>query len=76
MIYFTEILLWLAFMLATFFLVFWMLVFLEQDTKVWYARKELKGHPFVSVVIPAYNEEQHITETLDKLSELEYNIKR
>jgi len=59
-------------MISTFFLVFWMLVFIEQDTKTFYSRKKLTSFPFVSILVPAYNEEAHIEETLTKLAELDY----
>src|SRR3989344_3483970 len=72
MITFTEILVWIAFLISTYFLVFWMLVFIEKDSRNFHSGKKISRFPIVSIIVPAYNEEKHIRETLSHLVSLEY----
>lgn len=59
-----------AYFISLFFIIFWLLVFFDKgvDDK----KKPLKKFPFVSICIPAYNEEKNISETLDSVLNLDY----
>lgn len=72
MLQFTEVIVWLAFLVSSYFLVFWLLVFLEEDTERYSRSTRLRSHPFVSVCIPAFNEEQSIQNTVEKTLCLDY----
>ena len=70
-----SILLWLAYLLSLYFSIFWFIVYLErrphfkeEDKK----RVKLHDYPFISVLVPAYNEEHAITKTLKSITELDY----
>ena len=66
---------WFAYIASIYFMVFWFMTFFEK-------RHEFKSEeceeqkitkfPFVSVLIPAYNEEVHISETIDSVLNLNY----
>ncbi len=65
-----RIIILMAYFVSLFFIIFWLLVFLDkgaQDTK-----KRLKKFPPVSICIPAYNEEKNIAETLNSVLNLDY----
>ncbi|MFH1511333.1 MAG: glycosyltransferase family 2 protein [Candidatus Woesearchaeota archaeon] len=72
MIRFTEIIIWMAFLVSSYFLIFWLLVFLEEDSEKYSRRTRLRKRPFVSVCIPAYNEEASIRNTVEKTLGLDY----
>ncbi|MFC1686195.1 glycosyltransferase [Nanoarchaeota archaeon] len=50
--------------------VFFFLTLLENLNKI--KNPKLKGKPFVSVIVPAYNEEKNIRKTIDSLLHLDY----
>jgi len=58
------------YLVALFFSVFWLLVFIE-DKKVERLDK-LEKLPFVSIIIPAWNEEECIKDTIDSALNLDY----
>ena len=58
------------YLISLYFSVFWLLVFI--DDKEVKKLKELKKPPFVSVIIPAWNEEECIKETIDSALSLDY----
>lgn len=68
-----NILLWISYFISLYFSVFWFLVFLDdkldrrRETK-----SRLKRFPIVSVIVPAYNEEDSIQGTLRSLINLDY----
>jgi len=70
-----NILLWISYFISLYFSVFWFLVFLDDKLD---RRKEtkprLKRFPIVSVIVPAYNEEDSIQGTLRSLINLDYPI--
>lgn len=68
----TEIIIWLAYLISSYFLIFWLLVFLEENTEEHTGSSKLKKLPFVSVVIPAYNEQGTIAQTITKTLGLDY----
>lgn len=65
-----KIILWIAYFISLYFAVFWFLVLLEGKR----ARKtkRLEKIPFVSIAIPAYNEERKIRPTVASLLKLDY----
>jgi len=70
MISLTMIFMWVSIFISLFFVIFWILVFLEKgmDDK----KLRLKKYPFVSVAIPAYNEEKTIIDTIKSVLNLDY----
>lgn len=65
------ILIWIAFVVSLFFVIFWLLAFLEGSIFV-DSDKKIKRHPFVTIAVPAYNEEKIILRNLDSLANLNY----
>lgn len=68
-----ETLLWITYFLSLYFTIFWFIVFIEK----WEVMKEEKpkkliSFPMVSIVIPAYNEQDSIIETIQSTIDLEY----
>ena len=61
---------WGAYLFSLYFVVFWLLVLLEGGLKE--ERKRLKRTPLVSVIVPAYNEEKSIGNTLNSILNLNY----
>jgi len=67
---YVRVALWTAYLMSLFFAVFWFLVLLDKEPGA--SKKKLKKYPLVSIVIPAYNEENNIIPTLKSLTQLEY----
>lgn len=68
---FVNILLWITYILSLYFVIFWLLVLLDggiNDKKV----RKLSKYPFVTIVIPAYNEEKRIKPTIASVLKLDY----
>lgn len=66
----TTILLWTTYFLSLYFAVFWLLVFLiTRDDKT---EKKLTRMPFVTITIPAYNEQDSLAGTVASVLALEY----
>jgi cellulose synthase/poly-beta-1,6-N-acetylglucosamine synthase-like glycosyltransferase len=65
-----KIMFWVAYSLSLYFAVFWFMVLLENKPRK--KTKKLKKFPFVSIVIPAYNEEKKITATIKSVMKLDY----
>lgn len=69
-------LVWGSYFISLFFLIYWLLFFLEKREylKLELSKKKpkLKHFPTVTITVPAYNEEEHILKTLKSLIELEY----
>ena len=65
-----KVLLWTAYLISLYFAVFWFLVLMDKE-KMPKLRK-LKKYPFVSIVVPAYNEGKNIIATLESLTKLNY----
>ncbi len=68
---FTEVLLWVIYFISLYFVIFWLLVFLEQEN-VRGTKKKLNFFPKVTVTIPAYNEENTIETTIISAVNLNY----
>ena len=70
---FFEILLWATYIIALYFSIFWMLVFF--DRKKHFENEKIAiliKKPFVSVLIPAYNEKRSIEATIKSVINLDY----
>lgn len=68
-----EIILWITYFVSLYFTVFWFTVFIEQWGNIGNEKnKKLKSFPIVSIVIPAYNEENNILKTLNSVLDLDY----
>jgi len=65
-----QILVWLAFFVSLYILTFWLLAFFEKG--IFRDSRRLKNFPFVTIAIPAYNEEKSIVETLESVLNLKY----
>ncbi|MFC1801165.1 glycosyltransferase [Nanoarchaeota archaeon] len=62
--------LWVTYFFSLFFAVFWLMTFLTEG--VGSKHKKLKRYPLVSVVMPAYNEEESILESIKSVLQLDY----
>jgi len=69
-----EITLAIIYMITLYYTIFWLLVALEPERKV--VHKNLKNWPMVTIVIPAYNEEQSIEKSIKSVIELDYPAKK
>ena len=58
--------------LSTFFLVTLILFMVENRNRLYENKGPLKKEPFVSVIVPAYNEERKIADTIDSLKKNTY----
>ena len=66
----TTIILWTTYFLSLYFAVFWLLVFLvSRDDKT---EKKLAEMPFITITIPAYNEQDSLAGTVASVLALEY----
>lgn len=63
-------LLWFTYFVSLYFAIFWLVIFLTKKDKP--TRKKLTKFPFVSIVVPAYNEEERIGPTIEAALELDY----
>ena len=71
---FIDIILWIAYLVSLYFSVFLLLVYL--DKKNYFDSQEtsqkLDKTPYVSILVPAYNEEKTIARTLESIFNLDY----
>ncbi len=65
-----KVLLWTAYLISLYFAIFWFLVLMEKEKKL--KLRILKRCPYVSIVVPAYNEKKNIIATLESLTNLSY----
>lgn len=68
-----EIMLWSCYLLSLYFAVFWVMVFFDtqkRQKKIMF--NYLRKYPKVSILIPAYNEEDSIIPTIEHVLKLEY----
>jgi len=66
-----EILTWAIYLCSLYFAVFWLLVLLENRGRM-VSEKVVKKWPFVSIVVPVYNEERMIGKCIKSLLNLDY----
>jgi cellulose synthase/poly-beta-1,6-N-acetylglucosamine synthase-like glycosyltransferase len=70
-----EFLLWVAYLILLYILVFWLLSFLDyrdimkKESRI---KLRIKKFPLVTIIVPAYNEENTITETIKSVLNLDY----
>ena len=72
-----DIIVWIAYLVSLYFSIFLLLVFLDKKTLLKNEEAEsspetLPQHPFISILIPAYNEEETIIKTLNSVEQLDY----
>ncbi len=65
-----SLLLWFTYFISLYFAIFWLIVFLFKTQKP--EQKELKDKPFVTIAVPAFNEEKNISGTLETLFKIDY----
>ena len=73
---FIQILIWVTYLITLFLLVYWLIYYFEKKSSMIddkkKARPKLSRFPFVTITVPAYNEEKHILKTLNSLVRLDY----
>ncbi|MBI2102563.1 glycosyltransferase family 2 protein [Candidatus Woesearchaeota archaeon] len=71
---FVSIILWISYILSLYFSIFLLLVYFDQKKLFRKEKTEtnLISYPFVSILVPAYNEEKTIEKTLRSIDQLEY----
>jgi len=67
---YAQILIWIAYFVSLYLVIFWLLTFLEKG--VWLKKRRIERFPLVSVAVPVWNEEGNISLTLDSLVNLNY----
>ena len=70
MIPFSVFVIWGAYFLSLYMIIFWILVFFEKN--IVDIGLEMADYPNVTIVIPAYNEERNIKETMESVLNLDY----
>ncbi len=68
--FFMTIIMWGIYFVSLYFAIFWLLVFLTRKKEQ--GKKALKIFPFVSIAIPAYNEELSIRRATEQVLKLDY----
>ncbi|MEK6835606.1 MAG: glycosyltransferase family 2 protein, partial [Nanoarchaeota archaeon] len=70
MINFSTIVIWILYLISLYIIIFWLLVLIEgkKTNKI----KKLKKFPLVSILIPAYNEQDTIIGVLKSVIKLDY----
>ena len=67
--------LWPAYLITLYLLIFWFLFYIIKKDEInqeLESNPKLKEYPFVSIIVPAYNEEKTITKTLNSIVKLNY----
>lgn len=69
-----DIFVWMAYVVSLYFTIFLVLVYFDKRTLFKQERSStaLKKYPLISVLVPAYNEEEHILRTLESIEALDY----
>ncbi len=70
MITVSRIIIWSAYLLSLYFLVFWLLVYLDKGVKS--ISKSMSYFPNVTIAIPAYNEQDNIKAAITSVANLDY----
>lgn len=71
----TNILVSICYLFTLYFLIYWFILYLEKSEDIHAEikkRKKIKEFPFVTIVIPCYNEESSVRATLRSISKLNY----
>ncbi|MBS3144518.1 glycosyltransferase family 2 protein [Candidatus Woesearchaeota archaeon] len=69
---FTTWIIWFMYFASLYFVSFWLLIFLEKGVKE--EKKHPKNLPFVTICIPAWNEEECIAKTVKSALNLNYPV--
>lgn len=72
---FMEVVLWVTYFLSLYFTIFWIIVLVDKKDEMKKDERkkpELTRFPFISIVVPAYNEEPVIEKTLASIVNLDY----
>lgn len=75
MAYVLKIAILCIYFISLYFSIFWLITFQEKSSKIKAEQKKrdiLSAYPFVSIIIPAYNEEETVQNTLSSVFNLEY----
>lgn len=64
-------LIWIVYVISLYFVIFWFLVLIDKGITP-EKKKKLKQFPFVSIVIPVWNEEDKVAKTLKSAVRLDY----
>src|SRR3989344_6311230 len=67
-----DIVLYSTYFFLLFFAIFWLLVIFSSEEEKTNKSKKLSRYPYFTTIVPAYNEEEAITETLQSLVNLNY----
>ncbi|MCD4666796.1 glycosyltransferase family 2 protein [archaeon] len=70
MIPISVIAIWFVYFILLYLVIFWLLVFFSKGVKD--DNLKIKKYPLVSIVIPAYNEEKNIAQTIKSTLKLDY----
>lgn len=76
----SSLMLWLVSFILLYYLIFWLLVYVEPERKDEEYEEEnvasLHGYPMVTILIPAYNERKRIIPTIQSAASLNYPKER
>ena len=70
MIDLVQLIIWTAYFISLYFVLFWLLTFVEKG--IIEQEKKLKTYPSVTIALPAYNEEKNITRSIESVLSLNY----
>ncbi|MGV8171282.1 MAG: glycosyltransferase [Candidatus Woesearchaeota archaeon] len=70
---FVEIINNIVYFISLYYVIFWLLVLLDSEDK---PIRKLKTYPEVTVIVPAYNEEENIVPTIKAVEALDYPKKK
>ncbi len=68
----TTAIIWCMYFASLYFVAFWLLIFLEKGVRE--EKRDPKRLPFVTICIPAYNEEENIRQTVQSALDVDYPV--
>lgn len=66
-----SVIIWIIGLISLYYVIFWSLIYLQGGSKSPKKIKILK-YPFITIAIPAYNEEKHIQKTIESALSIDY----
>jgi cellulose synthase/poly-beta-1,6-N-acetylglucosamine synthase-like glycosyltransferase len=66
----TAVVIWVAYVFFLYFMIFWLLVFIEEPLED--SGELTENFPLITVAVPAYNEEKTVAGTINSILELDY----